>query len=82
MPNEQRMYCGKIVAVKGLANVLWHEMINGNRNQLSYRQIYNVCDQIVQCEDGSDEAPEVSQLLSFMLMELYGNSTFAVQLPV
>lgn len=23
------------------------------------KQIYNVCDQIAQCEDGSDEGPEV-----------------------
>lgn len=28
-------------------------------NSLLIRQIYNVCDQIAQCEDGSDEGPEV-----------------------
>lgn len=27
------------------------------------RQIYNVCDQIAQCEDGSDEGPEVRSLI-------------------
>lgn len=57
-------------------------MINGNRNQLSYLQIYNVCDQIVQCEDGSDEAPEVSQLLSFFTTKLYQINILAVQLSV
>lgn len=35
-------------------------------------QIYNVCDQIAQCEDGSDEGPEVRKRTT----KLFRNSTF------
>lgn len=36
-----------------------HDWWRGKLNSFVFPQIYNVCDQIAQCDDGSDEGPEV-----------------------